>query len=188
MRSMGIDISTKTGVAVVESGRKLIHASQIEFPKLSGWERAGNIAEAVREVYFKSKPDIVVIEDYAEGRHGNTSSFVVVAEVTTLVRFSLYMEDVVPLYVKPSALKKFVTGKGTGDKAQVLMHVFKRWGIAPSTDNVGDAVGLAMFGLCALGEPSTQADLSVVAGTLDKSAGVLSAFSGKTTVQLTALR
>lgn len=176
MRAMGVDISTKTGVAVIDAGKKVVHASQIEFPKLKGLERAGHIAEAVRALWFKYSPDLVVIEDYVHSSH----SIVTSVEIGTLVRFSLYMEDAEPWYVPPTTLKKFVSGKGGAKKDMMLLHIFKRWGITPSTDNIGDAIGLAMMGLCAMGETFPSADRKCVQDSLK-------GFAQKTTVQLIAV-
>lgn len=176
MRAMGVDISTKTGIAVIDSGKKVVHASQVEFRKLTGFERAGNIAEAVRSLWSKFAPDIVVIEDYVHA----SPSIVTSVEIGTLVRFSLYMEDVEPWYIPPTTLKKFVSGSGSAKKDMMLMHIFKRWGFTASTDNIGDAVGLAMMGLCATGEPFTSADRKCVQACLK-------GFCPKTTVQLISL-
>lgn len=175
MRAMGVDISTKTGVAVIDGGKVLTHASQIEHRKLSGFDRAGHIAQDVRDLWFKYSPDIVVIEDYVHA----SPSIVTSVEIGTLVRFSLFMEGESPLYVPPTTLKKFVSGSGAAKKDMMLMHVYKRWGITPATDNIGDAIGLAMMGLCALGEPFTSANRQSVQD-------LLKGFTPKATVQLIA--
>lgn len=51
-----------------------------------------------------------------------------------------------PLQVPPTSLKKYVTGKGTGvQKNQMLLAVYKKWGVAFDDDNIADAYGLARF-------------------------------------------
>lgn len=51
-----------------------------------------------------------------------------------------------PLIVPPNSLKKFVTGKGSGGKNVMLLHVHKKWGEEFSDDNVADAYALEKFG------------------------------------------
>jgi hypothetical protein len=41
-------------------------------------------------------------------------------------------------------LKKYITGKGTGvQKNQILLNVYKKWGIEFNDDNAADSYGLA---------------------------------------------
>ena len=49
-----------------------------------------------------------------------------------------------PLIVVPAQVKKFVTGKGQGvQKNQILMQVYKKWGIEFDNDNAADSYALA---------------------------------------------
>lgn len=49
-----------------------------------------------------------------------------------------------PLIVVPSQVKKYVTGKGMGvKKNQILMHVYKKWGVEFDDDNAADSYALA---------------------------------------------
>lgn len=49
-----------------------------------------------------------------------------------------------PLQVAPATLKKYITGKGTGvQKNQILLHVYKKWGVEFPDDNAADSYGLA---------------------------------------------
>jgi len=51
---------------------------------------------------------------------------------------------VYPLIVPPTSLKKYVTGKGNASKkSQVMLHVYKKWGIELLDDNAADAYSLA---------------------------------------------
>ena len=62
-----------------------------------------------------------------------------VVKMTLLEEFGLY-----PLIVAPSMLKKYVTGKGTGvQKNQMLLNIYKKWGIEFTDDNAADAFALA---------------------------------------------
>lgn len=46
-------------------------------------------------------------------------------------------------------LKKFATGKGTSEKEQVMMNVYKRWTFEPSDNNIADAYVLGRIALVA---------------------------------------
>lgn len=48
-----------------------------------------------------------------------------------------------PIMVVGSTLKKFVSGKGTGHKSAMMMHVLRKWGYESANDNIADAYGLA---------------------------------------------
>jgi crossover junction endodeoxyribonuclease RuvC len=40
-------------------------------------------------------------------------------------------------------LKKYATGKGTSKKQEMLMQIYKRWGVEFNDDNAADAYALA---------------------------------------------
>ena len=48
-----------------------------------------------------------------------------------------------PLQVPPMTLKKYATGKGTAKKQEMLLQIFKRWGVEFNDDNAADAYALA---------------------------------------------
>ena len=48
-----------------------------------------------------------------------------------------------PLVIPPMTLKKYATGKGTSKKQEMLLQIYKRWGVEFSDDNAADAYALA---------------------------------------------
>jgi crossover junction endodeoxyribonuclease RuvC len=48
-----------------------------------------------------------------------------------------------PLRVPPTTLKKFATGRGNAKKPEVMLSVFKKWGVEILDDNLADAYVLA---------------------------------------------
>jgi Holliday junction resolvasome RuvABC endonuclease subunit len=48
-----------------------------------------------------------------------------------------------PLQIPPMTLKKFAAGKGNAKKQEMLMQIFKRWGIEFNDDNAADSYALA---------------------------------------------
>jgi Holliday junction resolvasome RuvABC endonuclease subunit len=47
-----------------------------------------------------------------------------------------------PLQISPMTLKKYATGKGTSKKQEMLLQIYKRWGVEFSDDNAADAYAL----------------------------------------------
>jgi hypothetical protein len=48
-----------------------------------------------------------------------------------------------PLLVPPMTLKKYAAGKGNAKKQEMLLQMYKRWGIEFNDDNAADSYGLA---------------------------------------------
>jgi Holliday junction resolvasome RuvABC endonuclease subunit len=47
-----------------------------------------------------------------------------------------------PLKIPPMTLKKYAAGKGNAKKQEMLMQIYKRWGIEFNDDNAADAYAL----------------------------------------------
>jgi crossover junction endodeoxyribonuclease RuvC len=94
---------------------------------------------------------MVCIEDYfTPANRGQIGSALKLVALGTLMRMALY-EKGLPFYViAPAQLKKFATGKGTGQKSIVVREVYKKWGLDCADDNQADACVLAHMarGLC----------------------------------------
>lgn len=157
---LGIDPSTKCGIALVESGKKIIHTEEIEFKKLVGFVRIQNIIGRVMEIHEKYKPDRIVIEEMFVG---HASSAVTIIQIGSLLRYFLWQENIRYQDVPATVLKKFVAGTGNAKKEQMMMFVSKRWGFESPTNNIADAIGLAMVGLCLNGEDFGAASKSALA-------------------------
>ena len=148
MKVLGIDPSTTTGLAIADEDCKVLYAKEISFPKLRGFERTSSIMAEILGLVEREKPDLIVIEAMIVGR---ASSAISMISIGSILRYFLWQEDLGNLDVSPSTLKKFVTGKGQAKKEEIMMYVLKNWGYASQTNNVADAVGLAMLGVCRLG-------------------------------------
>jgi crossover junction endodeoxyribonuclease RuvC len=48
-----------------------------------------------------------------------------------------------PLKIPPMTLKKYAAGKGNAKKQEMLLQIYKRWGIEFNDDNAADSYGLA---------------------------------------------
>lgn len=70
-----------------------------------------------------------------------------------------------PLIIPPSVLKKYVTGKGTGvQKNQILLNVYKKWGVEFNDDNAADSYSLARL---AAGMAETAYEKAIIKQVLD---------------------
>lgn len=87
---------------------------------------------------------MVLIEGYAYG--ANMAHSRAIAELGGIVRYHLHELGCTPIEVAPTALKKFLTGRGNADKNVVLKEVLKRYGVDLDDDNLADAFGLAKIG------------------------------------------
>lgn len=141
MKSMGIDISTRTGLAVCGD---MQDTKWITFGDKRGFERLHLIAQGVKSCLSDWQPDIIVIEGYG---YANRFTLVPLVELGTVVRKVLYDAGYKWVDVAPTALKKFTTGKGNAKKADMAVHAKERWGFASPHDDVVDAFALAQWGL-----------------------------------------
>ena len=125
------------------------------------------IVHAVMEVMKDLKPDRIFIEHYA---FGAKMAREVLGEFGGLLRWHLVDIDPLLTEVSPMGLKKFVTGKGAGQKEQMMLGVFRNWGYDPKGNDDADAYGLWRFGrcVCGLDQPSNQSQREAV----DKVKGV----------------
>lgn len=71
-----------------------------------------------------------------------------------------------PLQVPPTILKKYVTGSGSTkvSKSQMLLQVYKKWGVEFTDDNAADSYGLARI---AASIANTRYELDVITKMTD---------------------
>jgi crossover junction endodeoxyribonuclease RuvC len=151
--AMGVDISTKTGIVVLHTGRgtkvpSIHHEEEYVAEGYTGMARAIKIAGRVALLDEHHQPEVVVMEGYA---FSNRHTLVSLVEIGTMVRYFLGDKNVRYHVVAPTQLKKFVTGSGAAKKERVLLEVFKRWGYECQTNNTADAFVLAAIGLALRG-------------------------------------
>ena len=66
-------------------------------------------------------------------------------EIGAAVKLVLYQQyGIYPLVIPPTTLKKYMTGKGNAaGKSQIMLQVYKKFGIELLDDNAADAYALA---------------------------------------------
>lgn len=145
---MGLDLSTCTGAAIVDSGKQVKHAEEIEFKKAAGFDRICSIATRIMELRTQFNPDFAVIEGYG---FGNAHTLATLVEIGTVVRYFFWQENFPYLLVPPNSLKKFM-GKGNLKKEEIRLAVYKMYGFEHKSNDVIDAYVLALMGLASVGD------------------------------------
>lgn len=132
---LGTDKSYTTTVAKFDSGG-VTRLAEIQNHVVS------TLSEALESGPIKD----IAIEGYAYGREFGVAQS---GELGGAVKLALYRmkkldQGRYPMIVAPTSLKKYITGKGTGvQKNQILLNVFKKWGVEFTDDNAADSYGLA---------------------------------------------
>lgn len=93
----------------------------------------------------QDEPDLWIIEDYFVGQNKKTT--LSLAELGATIRYWLFSTRRSFINVIPSQLKKFIIGKGQGDKGLVMVRLFKFWGLETEENNTADALVLANMGV-----------------------------------------
>jgi Holliday junction resolvasome RuvABC endonuclease subunit len=92
------------------------------------------------ETLFNFEIVDVAMEGYAFGSQMAN----MLGELGGMVKLTLLDFGIYPLIVPPTNLKKYVTGKGNGiSKSQMLLYVYKKWGVDFTDDNAADSYALA---------------------------------------------
>lgn len=136
---------------------------------VSRMKRIDNLVERVNDLLEEVAPAIILIENYSYGSRNNRE---LLGELGGILRWHLIDHTVHVFEVAPMTLKKFVTGKGKGQKQMMIAHVQKRWDQIFESDDEVDAFGLYQLGLRCAGvlKPTNQAErdtVKTVLGDLD---------------------
>lgn len=142
--AIGIDQSlTGFAMAFIDCDNPENYFAEVFKSKYSGVQRLDNISEWMNETIGTFATDNIV--DIAmEGTVLASHSALVLGELSATVKLTLYRRwEVLPLQVPPMTLKKYATGKGNSKKQEMLMQVYKRWGVEFNDDNAADAYALS---------------------------------------------
>jgi Holliday junction resolvasome RuvABC endonuclease subunit len=106
----------------------------------SGVIRLKNIQAYILDTLLNFHIEDASIEGYAFGSQMAN----MLGELGAVVKMTLLDFNIFPLIVPPTNLKKYVTGKGNGvPKSQMLLYVYKKWGVEFTDDNAADSYALA---------------------------------------------
>lgn len=150
--SIGIDQSlTGFALTILNVDDPSRHMTWVYKSEFRGVKRLDDISK-----WMTSKLNTVkdqYIQDIAmEGTVLASQSALVLGELAATVKLTLwlYFRDHdhqehlrVPLQIPPMTLKKYAAGKGNAKKQEMLMQIYKRWGIEFNNDNAADSYALA---------------------------------------------
>jgi Holliday junction resolvasome RuvABC endonuclease subunit len=157
--SIGIDQSL-TGFAFsavsVESPQE--HITWVYKSPYNGVQRLDDIQNFLYEQFKFLDDNGNLIKDIAmEGAVLSSFSALVLGELAATVKLFMWehfydinhyypAQDQIlrtPIQVPPMTLKKYATGKGTAKKQEMLLQIYKRYGVEFNDDNAADAYALA---------------------------------------------
>jgi Holliday junction resolvasome RuvABC endonuclease subunit len=157
--AIGIDQSL-TGLAMIA-----INVSKVECYETwvykspyRGIQRLADIQDWLFDKFETLKADgNEIVEIAMEGTVLASQSALVLGELAAAVKLFMYEHffDIMnynpappqhlrtPLQIPPMTLKKYAAGKGNAKKQEMLMQIYKRWGIEFNDDNAADSYALA---------------------------------------------
>ena len=141
MKTVGLDISTCTGMALV--GEDEDRGKTIAVPDERGFLRVQLIANDVAQTLQVWQPAFAAIEGYAYCK--NISAFVTLVTIGTMIRSTLHQLHIPWVEVPPTVLKKWTTGKGNATKDDMAYHVMNRWDFKSPSHDIVDAFALAQM-------------------------------------------
>ena len=112
MRFVGIDLSTKTGLVILDESGQVQTAKEITSKVKKDPERMIDLTEQLLE--HLEDDDVIAIEGFSYGSRGRGMSFQF--GYGYAVRIAMWTANKPYLIVTPSQLKKYATGKGNSSK------------------------------------------------------------------------
>jgi len=160
MLIMGLDISTKTGLAFVtdvDGHVEIIRGVEVTSPLKNGQSEVERWEQYMEKLFLQidqvqqeyGSIDRCFMEGYAFTPHQGRDTIVTQVAHGTSARMMVEHMDIPYHQVSPGNWKQFLTGSGTLKKDQIMMALFKHFGYEAKTDNIADAMVIALFGLYA---------------------------------------
>jgi crossover junction endodeoxyribonuclease RuvC len=141
MRYVGIDPSTKTGLAIIDKQGNVINTQDVTTKVKEDPQRFSDLAEQIIDELEPN--DHICIEGFSYGSKGKGVSFQY--GLGWIIRHLLLDRGYTYIDVPPTSVKKFATGKGNTKKDEMVLPIYKKWGFEHSSDNVRDAFVLAQM-------------------------------------------
>lgn len=150
--TIGIDQSL-TGFALtvlsLEDPQK--HLTWVYKSPYFGIERLVDIRQWLIDTlnYVEMEIEMNIVDIAMEGTVLQSQAALVLGELSATVRLAIYDlfdegdQRRYPLKVPPMTLKKYAAGKGNAKKQEMLLQIYKRWGVEFNDDNAADSYALA---------------------------------------------
>jgi Holliday junction resolvasome RuvABC endonuclease subunit len=114
-----------------------------------GIERLADIREWLIDNLNYIEEHWSIIDVAMEGTVLASHAALVLGELSATVRLAIFDffgnddDRRFPLKIPPMTLKKYAAGKGNAKKQEMLLQIYKRWGIEFNDDNAADSYALA---------------------------------------------
>lgn len=157
--TIGIDQSlTGFALSAVSVDSPNLHVTWVYKSPYRGVQRLDDIQTFLFDKFEWLKSRGNDVTDIAmEGTVLASNSALVLGELAATVKLFLFshFDDVMnynpappqvcrtPLQIPPMTLKKYAAGKGNAKKQEMLLQIYKRWGLEFNDDNAADAYALA---------------------------------------------
>jgi hypothetical protein len=147
--TIGIDQSlTGFALSAVSVATPIQHLTKVYKSPYKGVQRLADIRNwldgEIESLLFNGG---TIVDIAMEGTVLASQSALVLGELSATVKLTLWdFFDThlrTPLQIPPMTLKKYATGKGTAKKQEMLLQMYKRWGVEFNDDNAADAYALA---------------------------------------------
>jgi len=158
---VGLDMSlTGSGICVVQNDVSTIETLKTGPHDFScDLERLLYITNTVMSK-IPQTPSLICIEDYfIPMSTAQTGAAMSLNSLGTLMRIKMYEAKFPFIIISPPQLKKFILGKGVGQKSLIMKEVFKKYNVDVKDDNQADAFVLAQIAL-AIEDMAAKANLS----------------------------
>jgi crossover junction endodeoxyribonuclease RuvC len=149
VKVIGLDMSiTCSGITIIDGDIMRVSTVPTKPEKARhDIERYAGIVETVLQRIGDVSDTLIFIEQYAFSASGQVTR---IAELGGILRYSLFYRVGLPFNrlfeVSPPTLKKFILGKGSGKKEQIIKEVYKRYGYDAKFSDEADAICLAKIG------------------------------------------
>jgi Holliday junction resolvasome RuvABC endonuclease subunit len=140
MVAVGLDPSTWFGMAYLPDDWSEAKGKCIHFEHMKGQRRVRAIADELINTLQAWNPDRVLIEGYG---FANKSSLVGLVEIGTVARQALLRMHIDWYEAPPTVIKKWTTGSGKAEKAEMLQASKAKWGYSSPSDDIVDAMAMA---------------------------------------------
>jgi Holliday junction resolvasome RuvABC endonuclease subunit len=143
---IGIDQSlTGFGLTAMSSKNPNEYFTWVYKSPYFGIERLVDIKEWIGDTLdYVQELGAEILDTAIEGSVLQSPAALKLGELAAIVKLELYERDrIFPLQVSPMTLKKFASGKGNAKNQEMLMMMYKRWGVEFSDDNAADSYALA---------------------------------------------
>jgi Holliday junction resolvasome RuvABC endonuclease subunit len=150
--TIGIDQSlTGFALTVLDSKEPLLHLTWVYKSPYFGIERLADIRQWLVDhlSYIEDELEANILDIAMEGTVLASHAALVLGELSATVRLAIYDffdeedERRFPLKIPPMTLKKYAAGKGNAKKQEMLLQIYKRWGVEFNDDNAADSYALA---------------------------------------------